>query len=924
MIDQVREDIEYLTQLLGSIIDAHDGSEFRHTVKSSRELAFQISRGEADFGDMVRKFANIDPYKATPVARSFSHLALMANVVEDIYTERKYQQSLDEGEAPLDSTLEATWDKLEAPESGVTSERVRELLKHCLVAPVFTAHPTETRRRTVFDAQKKISELMSQRRDILDGPHTARRDKQLTRIDYDLRRVLTVLWETALIRIARPRIQDEIEVGLRYYKLSLLEEIPALNASITAELRRRFGEDLPYVPVLRPGSWIGGDHDGNPYVDRDVVKYATSRAAETILRHYDDELDKLEHELSLSDRLTEVSVELIELAARGHNDVPSRVDEPYRRAVHGIRGRMRATIADRLNTDAVVGTEYRNFEPYANVSEFISELTIVDQSLRLYHHEILADDRLARLLSAAQTFGFYLHSLDLRQNSDSNESVLQEIFSAAGVTSHYSSLSEDEKQEILLRELANPRPLINHAVSDTFDQFSEATARELGIYAQTAQACSKFGTEAVPHCIISMAQSVSDILEPMIFLKEFGLIDVVGGRPTGSVDVAPLFETIEDLQAGPEIIKELWELPFYRAYLKARGNQQEIMLGYSDSNKDGGYFAANWALYEAELAFVQVAKEGDIDLRLMHGRGGSVGRGGGPSYDAVLAQPDGTVSGSIRVTEQGEIISAKYGNPDLARRNLEALVSATLEKSLLPTEGLSAEEASEAYAAMRSLAALSQEKYSSLVHRDPGFIEYFTVSTPLSEIGALNIGSRPNSRKQTKAIEDLRAIPWVLSWSQSRVMLPGWFGVGTALETWLKGPDHSVSYLRQLYETWPFFKALISNMAQVMAKADLEIARYYSELVKDKDVASRIYSVIEQEYALTKEMVLKITQSQDLMADNPELEQSSRLRYPFLLPLNALQLELLRRHRAGDHRGKVSRGIQLTMNGLATALRNSG
>lgn len=924
MIDQVREDIEYLTEMLGSIITAHDGSEFRETVRSSRELAFQISRGEADFGDMVKKFANIDPYKATPVARSFSHLALIANVVEDIYTERVYQRNLDEAQEPLDSTLEATWEKLDAPDSGVTDERLKELLSKCLIAPVFTAHPTETRRRTVFDAQKKISELMSRRRDILDGPATTRRETMLTRIDNDLKRVLTVLWETALIRIARPRIQDEIEVGLRYYTMSLLEEIPALNASITSELRRRFGEHFPYVPVLRPGSWIGGDHDGNPYVNRDVVKYATTRAAETILRHYADELDKLEHELSLSDRLAEVSVELIELAGRGHNDVPSRVDEPYRRAVHGIRGRMWATIAFRLNTDAVVGTEYRNFEPYADVSDFIAELNVVDQSLRLYHHDILAEDRLARILSAAHTFGFYLHSLDLRQNSDSNESVLQEVFSAAGVTPHYGALGEEEKRAILLQELVNPRPLINHAVSDTFDQFSEATARELGIYAQAAEACSEFGKDAVPHCIISMAQSVSDILEPMILLKEFGLIDVAGDTPTGSVDVAPLFETIEDLQAGPEIVKQLWELPIYRTYLRARGDQQEIMLGYSDSNKDGGYLAANWALYEAELAFVRVAEDSGIDLRLMHGRGGSVGRGGGPSYDAVLAQPDGTVSGSIRVTEQGEIISAKYGNADVARRNLEALVSATLEKSLLPTEGLSPEEATQAYEVMRALADLSQEKYSSLVHHDPGFIEYFTVSTPLSEIGALNIGSRPNSRKQTTAIEDLRAIPWVLSWSQSRVMLPGWFGVGTALETWLTQPDNSVSYLQNLYQKWPFFRALISNMAQVMAKADLEIARYYSELVRDKEVAQRIYSVIEREYQLSKMMVLKITDSEGLMADNPELELSSRLRYPFLLPLNALQLELLRRHRAGDHRGKVSRGIQLTMNGLATALRNSG
>ncbi|MGP6173122.1 phosphoenolpyruvate carboxylase [Corynebacterium sp. A21] len=917
--DHLQEDIRYLGRILGNVIAEQEGREVFDLVEGARQTAFEIARGEAGMDALVSKFRNIDPKRTTPIIRAFSHFALMTNLAEDLHDETTRQRALDSGEPSPDSTLAATWAKL--ADARVTATEVQDTLRRALVAPVLTAHPTETRRRTVFDAQKVISELMAARHQIIEAPENARTASRLAELDRQIHRRMTILWQTALIRMSRPRIEDEIEVGLRYYKLSLLEEIPRINQDVFEALREAYGEVVPELAILRPGSWIGGDHDGNPFVTAETLRYATTRASATALKYYVSQLHALEHELSLSDRLSDVTVDLVALATKGHDDVPNRVDEPYRRAIHGMRGRMCATIAHLIGPDEVEGTWHESFEPYTGAEDFAVDLKIIDESLRFSHDETIAEDRLATIRAALGSFGFHLYSMDLRQNSESFEQVLSEVFSIAQVHPDYASLNEAEKVEVLTRELQTPRPLVPR----NYRGFSEPVQRELDIFAEAAAASAKFGPEMIPHCIISMAESVSDILEPMVLLKEVGLIRAAGDTPSGEVDVIPLFETIGDLQAGAAILRELWQLPLYRAYLAQRGDTQEVMLGYSDSNKDGGYFAANWALYDAEMALVGAGKEDDISLRLFHGRGGTVGRGGGPSYEAILAQPKGAVTGSVRITEQGEIISAKYGSRETARRNLEALVSATLEASLLPVDGLNKPE--RVYEIMGELAELSQTKYSSLVHEDPGFINYFTQSTPLQEIGSLNIGSRPSSRKQTEAVEDLRAIPWVLSWSQSRVMLPGWFGVGTALSQWIgEGPDaeHRLEELRHLYEVWPFFGSVMSNMAQVMSKAEMRLASLYAELVDDSETSQRIYSVITAEFELTREMFFQVTGSEHLLADNPMLARSVRSRFPYLLPLNVIQVELLRRYRAGDEREAVSRGIQLTMNGLSTALRNSG
>lgn len=920
MSTHVKDDIRYLGRLLGNVILEQEGEKVYQQIEQARLTAFGVATGEQELEALVNLFQDLPSEEFVPIARGFYHFALLANLVEDLHDNESYLADREAGLPAPDSSLASTWKKLQ--ESQVKGEQISYRLQEAEVAPVLTAHPTETRRRTVFDSQTRISEQLKQRHAILRAQRNALTETRLQAIDAAITRAMTVLWQTALIRVARPRIEDEIEVGLRYYKLSLLQAIPEINRTVDEHLAREYGITLDCSAIVKPGSWIGGDHDGNPYVTADTLHYATTRAAETVLKYYARELHTLEHELSLSDRLTPVTEELLELADKGLNDIPSRVDEPYRRAVHGIRGRMLKTLAHLIGEETVEGTWFLAHEPYRDIAEVDADLAIIDRSLRAHYDDIIADDRLARIRTALATFGFHLYSMDLRQNSESYEDMLTEIFARAQVSENYKQLSETEKRELLLRELASPRPLLPRYDWD----YSEATVRELKLLQEAKRAIDNFGARMIPHSIISMAQSVSDVLEAMVLLKEFGIIQANGEYPIGTIDIIPLFETIDDLQAGASILQELWTIPLYRNYLTQRNNIQEVMLGYSDSNKDGGYFAANWALYDAELDLVQVSHAHAIHLRLFHGRGGTVGRGGGPSYDAILAQPQGAVQGSVRITEQGEIISAKYGSLDTARRNLEALVAATLEASLLQPEG-EQELQADAYEIMRELSALSQKKYASLAHEDPGFIDYFKYSTPLEEIGSLNIGSRPASRKQTKAISDLRAIPWVLSWAQSRVMLPGWYGVGSAVQQWIQAgenPAERLHQLQELYRQWPFFNSMLSNMAQVMSKVEITLAQRYAQLVPDTAAAERIYADIKAEFELTMEMFHAVTGAQTLLEDNPQLARSVRRRYPYLLPLNVIQIELLRRYRENSEDTHVGYGIRLTMNGLATALRNSG
>lgn len=915
--EPMREDIRLLGGMLGDTVREQNGEEVFGLVERARVESFRVRRSEIDRAQLAGMFDGIDIHHAIPVIRAFSNFALLANVAEDIHRERRREVHLAAGEPPRDSTLAATYRKLDA--AGLDAAVVAEALRGALVSPVITAHPTETRRRTIFDTQNRITRLMRLRM------HGRTETEDGRSIDQELRRQILTLWQTALIRLSRLKVADEIESGLRYYPASFFEVVPKVNASVRDALRSRWPDAaLLERPIVRPGSWIGGDRDGNPNVTAEVVKLATGSAAQTALAFYFDELALLEQELSMSARLVQIDDDLDALGAACTEE--ARADEPYRRALRVIRGRLTATAAQILDRMPEHVLDL-GLPPYRDAGQMHADLAVIDRSLRRHGSAVLADDRLARLRDAVEVFGFHLCGLDMRQNSETHQQVVAELLAWAGVTEDYAALSEQQRVDVLVAELSTRRPLIGDGA-----QLSELTRKELGIVAAAAEAVRALGADAVPTYIISMCQSVSDMLEAALLLKEAGLLDLSqqaqggpGGAVYAPVGIVPLFETIDDLQRGAAILQAALDVPIYRAMVEGRGRTQEIMLGYSDSNKDGGYLAANWALYRAELDLVEAAERTGIRLRLFHGRGGTIGRGGGPSYDAILAQPPGAVNGALRLTEQGEVIAAKYAEPRIAHRNLESLIAATLESTLLDVEGLG-ERAEDAYRVLDDLAARAQRAYAELVHHTPGFVEYFEQSTPVSEIGALNIGSRPTSRKATASISDLRAIPWVLAWSQSRVMLPGWYGTGTALQQWVDDgdPEQRIEVLRDLYNRWPFFRTVLSNMAQVLAKSDMGLAARYSELVGDAELRERVFGKIRAEHERTIAMHKLVTGHDDLLADNTALARSVFNRFPYLEPLNHLQVELLRRYRGGDDDELLRRGILLTMSGLASALRNSG
>ena len=907
----LRDDIRLLGRVLGEVIGEQAGADVLELVESTRVEAFKIRRSEVDRAELAERLAGLDIRSANHVIRAFSHFSLLANLAEDLHHERRRRYHRREGSPPQKGSLAATFELLDR--ADLPADDVARELAGALVCPVVTAHPTEVRRKTISQVQRQITELIRQR----DRAAVGETDE--AEWSGKLWRSVLTLWQTALLRLSRLRLQDEIDEALRYYELSLFDVVPAINAELRRALEERWPEaGLLRRPMLMPGSWIGGDRDGNPFVTADALRRATSRQAETALGHHLEELQALRSELSMSDRLVTPTRELYRLAEASRDDSPFRADEPYRRALGGIADRLCATAS------AVLGSvpgppPHVELPRYDSPDELRADLDTVDASLRSHGAGALADARLRRLREAVEVFGFHLCGLDLRQNSAVHEEVVAELFAWAGVCDDYPALDEAARVELLSGELTMRRPLVRPDA-----ELSETARGELDVLVAAAEQVRLLGPRTIPNYVISMCESVSDVLEVALLLKEVGLFDPDGeDGPSCSVGISPLFETIEDLQGSAATLTAVLEQPVYRGMLASRGDVQEVMLGYSDSNKDGGYLAANWALYRAELDLVEVARAADIRLRLFHGRGGTVGRGGGPSYEAIRAQPPGAVAGALRITEQGEVIAAKYADPDLARRNLEALVAATLEASLLDVEGLG-DDAEDAYALLDDLAARARRAYGALVHDTPGFVEWFRAATPIRELGELNIGSRPPSRKAGDKITDLRAIPWVFSWSQARIMLPGWYGTGSALEEWASDDPERLSRLQELHRRWPFFRTVLSNMGMVLAKTDLDLAARYAELVPDEELRVRVFDKITAEHARTCRMLRAVTGDEELLADNPSLARSIRNRFPYLEPLHHLQVEMLRRRRAGDDDELTRRNIQLTINGIATALRNSG
>jgi phosphoenolpyruvate carboxylase len=904
----LQDDIRLLGQILGDTVREQDGENAFEIVEAIRRLsvAFQRKSDETAGRNLDSLLSRLSPAETVSVIRAFSYFSHLANLAEDRHHVRR--RSIHEIEdKPQDGSLARSFERLR--EANISGERIERALNGGYVSPVLTAHPTEVQRKSTLDAERDIAELLALRENLRTPRERAENEARL-------RARIAQLWQTRMLRSEKLTVRDEIENALSYYTSTFMTEIPRLYADLEEQLGR------PVASFFRMGNWIGGDRDGNPNVDAGTLDMAVRRYAETVLRHYLTEAHLLGAELSMSLTLTPCTTALLELAARSADDSRRRLDEPYRRALTGVYSRLAATLEKLTGTEALRQAVAPS-EPYPDAASFLADLVTIRNSLTEHHGSALIRFRLAPLIRAVQVFGFHLATTDLRQNSDRHEAVVAELLAAARVEAQYAALPEARKQHLLLAQLQDPRSLRVRGVA-----YSEGAQSELAIFERARELRQAFGADTIRHYIISHTESVSDLLEVLLLQKECGLMhgslapgDIA--RATVDLIVVPLFETIEDLRAAEPIMREFYDLPGIETLVRNSGAVQDVMLGYSDSNKDGGYFTANWELYRASISIAKFfdGKPG-LALRLFHGRGGTVGRGGGPSYQAILAQPPGTVKGQIRVTEQGEVINAKYANPEIGRRNLETFMAATLEATLLTDRHPPDPEFLEAAAA---LSTASMAAYRHLVYETDGFTDYFFSATPIAEIAELNIGSRPASRKANRRIEDLRAIPWGFSWGQSRVTLPGWFGFGSAVEEFSsKNTDARLALLRRMNAEWPFFRTILSNLDMVLAKADLAVARRYAELVPDRELARTIFAAIEAEWEKTVRAIEAITGETRRLADNPSLSRSIAHRFPYIAPLNHLQVELLRRWRSGQIDDKAQRGILISINGIAAGLRNTG
>ena len=906
----LRYDIRLLGRILGETIRAQDGGQTFDLVEQIRQTALRFHRNadEAARQDLQAIIAALPIGQAIRIIRAFGHFSHLANIAEDQHHVRRTRAHALMKAAPRPGTLAHALGQTK--KARVSRERLQAFFDKALCMPVLTAHPTEIRRKSAIDREIEIADLLDQRDRIPLTPD------ELTANRKALRRAVLTLWQTSIIRSTRLRVIDEVANGLAYYDYTFLRELPRVYTDIE-ELLSGMDADWAQIDVpsfLRMGSWIGGDRDGNPFVTADVLNQALVMQSAKAFQFYLGELHVLGGELSLDSRLVHVSAELAALAELSHDPSPHRQLEPYRRAIVGVYGRLAATAREKANVEAPL-PPLDNAVAYQKVSEFAQDLKTIYESLEANGSAALAHGRLRHLRRAVDVFGFHLASIDLRQNSDVHDRVIAELAKAVSVAADYRGLSEAERRRLLAQEIESGRPL-----GSPYLPYSQETQSELAIVRAAAAGRARYGVEAVTRYVISKADDVSDILEVAVLLKDVGLLHPEEKRL--AADIVPLFETIADLQRCGEVMDALFSTPAYRRLLESRGSVQEVMLGYSDSNKDGGYLTSTWELYRAELALIEVFARHGVGLRLFHGRGGSVGRGGGPSYEAILAQPAGAIQGSIRITEQGEVIGAKYSKADVGRRNLEIMAAATMEATLLePTDA-----PNDAWrAAVGELSADAYRVYRSLVYETEGFERYFQETTIIGEIASLNIGSRPASRKKSQRIEDLRAIPWVFSWSQCRLMLPGWYGFGTAVKAWLaRNPGNGLALLRTMYAEWPFFRTMLSNMDMVLAKSDIAIGSRYAELASDQQLAATIFGRLRAEWNDAIEAVRSIMQQGTLLECNPLLARSIRNRFPYIDPLHHIQIELLRRLRSGDDSPEVVEGIHLSINGIAAGLRNSG
>ena len=924
------EDIRFLGRILGDVIREQEGDAAFELIENIRKLSVAFRRDADHEADKALKklLKGLSGDQTVSVIRAFTYFSHLANLAEDRHHIRRraiHERAGDTQEGSIEVALSRLrW-------AGISTKTISNTLAKSHVSPVLTAHPTEVQRKSILDAERDIAHLLTERDEIRmraaagDPAKDMLTPRELGINEAHMRARVMQLWQTRLLRFTKLTVADEIENALSYYESTFLREIPKLYA----ELEHALGQQ-PVHSFLRMGQWIGGDRDGNPNVSAQTLEYALRRQAEVALRYYLTEVHYLGGELSVSAMLVGCSAPMQALAERSPDTNAHRRDEPYRRALTGMYARLAATLKELTGGDAARHAVAPQ-NPYRLAGEFSADLQTIRESLLENHGTALIAQRLQPLMRAVEVFGFHLATVDLRQSSDKHEEVIKELLSAARIEANYSALDESAKRELLTRVLNDARSL--RVMGTTYSAHAQS---ELAIFEAARVMRERFGAQAIRHYIISHTETVSDLMEVLVLQKEVGLMrgTLDNNESINDLIVVPLFETIEDLRNAAPIMRDFYAVPGVAQLIRRSGAEQDIMLGYSDSNKDGGIFTSNWELYRAEIALVELFDKLEhehkgakpIQLRMFHGRGGTVGRGGGPSYQAILAQPPGTVRGQIRLTEQGEVIGSKYANPEIGRRNLETLVAATLEATLLqPTKAATQPFLN----AAAELSQSSMSAYRALVYETPGFTEYFFSATPIREIAELNIGSRPASRKASQKIEDLRAIPWGFSWGQCRLTLPGWYGFGSAINTFLnqegsKSHKERLALLQKMYRQWPFFNTLLSNMDMVMAKSDLALASRYAELVGDARLRKRVFAAIEAEWHSTAHALAQITGEKHRLANNAALQRSIRHRFPYIDPLHHLQVELVRRYRAGEADDREQRGIHISINGIAAGLRNTG
>lgn len=904
----LRRDVRMLGALLGEVIREQAGDEVYEWVERIRASAKSFRRNHADTSRraLVEAVQGVPEHLRGQVIRSFAVYFELVNLAEQQHRIRRRRDY----ERQISTTAERTlrWAVESLKHAGMTAAQVKDHLQKLGIELVLTAHPTEAQRRTVLEKHQTIAHVLQ----ALDDPHLTAREREA--LMARLKTEIVLLWQTRPLRKTRPTVLDEVRGGLYFLSEVLFDVLPELHNELEQQLQQNYPDWSFELPnLVRFGSWMGGDRDGNPNVTADVTWNTLMLHGETVMQKYIERMQALARELSVSCEVSGVDEELVaRVRARGDDS-----DEVYR----AYAGHILTMLDNTRRTWR--GEQVREGDVYHSPDDLAADLALMERSLRAHGGRDIARVKLKPLLRQVTLFGFHLATLDIRQHSGLHEQAVGECLGLAGLCSDYAGRSERDRVNLLTRVLQDPRPLVN-----PFADLGDVAQEALKVCQIVRRAHQVFGPACVQNYLISMTQGVSDLLEVLVLMKEAGLYEWRDGRVTRSaLNVVPLFETIEDLRHAPAVLRELFCNPVYRSHLEVRGNLQEVMLGYSDSNKDGGYLTANWALYRCQEECIEVAKAFGVRLKFFHGRGGALGRGGGPVERSILAQPPEAILGAVKITEQGEVISQRYGNRAIALRSLEAALSTVMVASL-QTSTPSPETHARWFDEMDRLADAALRAYQQFVYGDPAFLQYFQEATPVEEVGLLNIGSRPARRKAGGGIQDLRAIPWVFSWTQSRHLLPAWYGVGSAFTERLREHPEAIHSLREMYEQWPFFRALFDNLHMALAKADMLIAREYADLVEDPDVRSRCFERIVEEYERTCDVAKCVCGQTVILGQSPVIRESVRLRNPYVDALSFFQVLLLRTWRAKRRRGEEDaetlREVLMTINGIASGLRNTG